>query len=238
MLEATRLYCPGATFIFTSTNKVYGDTPNFLPLVELEKRWEIDKNHPYFKEGIDEHMSIDQTKHSLFGASKVAADVLVQEYGRYFDMNTAVFRGGCLTGPNHSGTQLHGFLSYLMKCAITGDKYTVFGYRGKQVRDNIHSWDLVNMFWHFFQNPRKGEVYNAGGGRHSNCSMAEAIDECEIITGKKMNYEYSEANRVGDHIWWISDLTKFKEHYPSWDWKFGITDILTQIHNNMSQRQH
>jgi len=238
LLEATRLHSPEATFIFTSTNKVYGDTPNFLPLVELEKRWEIDPEHHYYKEGIDEKMSIDQTKHSLFGASKVAADVLVQEYGKYFEMKTAVFRGGCLTGPNHSGTQLHGFLSYLMKCAITGDKYTVFGYRGKQVRDNIHSWDLVNMFWHFYQNPRKGEVYNAGGGRHSNCSMMEAIEECEKITGKKMNYEYSENNRIGDHIWWISDVSKFKEHYPAWTMKYGIHDILSQIHNNMSQRQH
>mgnify|MGYP006142070033 FL=1 len=231
LLEMTRLHAPEATFIFTSTNKVYGDTPNFLPLVELEKRWEIDQSHPYYKEGIDEHMSIDQTKHSLFGASKVAADVLVQEYGKYFGMNTGVFRGGCLTGPNHSGTQLHGFLSYLMKCAITGDKYTVFGYQGKQVRDNIHSWDLVNMFWHFYQNPKQGEVYNAGGGRHSNCSMAEAIELCEKITGKPMNYEYSETNRVGDHIWWISDVSKFKSHYPAWNWKYDINDILTQIYH-------
>ena len=228
MLEMTRLHAPEATFIFTSTNKVYGDTPNYLPLIELEKRWEIDESHPYFKEGIDEKMSIDQTKHSLFGASKVAADILVQEYGKYFGMNTGVFRGGCLTGPNHSGTQLHGFLSYLMKCAITGDKYTVFGYQGKQVRDNIHSWDLVNMFWHFYQNPRQGEVYNAGGGRHSNCSMAEAIEMCEAITGKPMNYEYTETNRVGDHIWWISDVSKFKSHYPEWNWKYNINDILTQ----------
>lgn len=238
LLEATRLHCPDATFIFTSTNKVYGDTPNFLPLVELEKRWEIDEKHPYFKEGIDENMSIDHTKHSLFGASKVAADVLVQEYGKYFGMKTAVFRGGCLTGPNHSGTQLHGFLSYLMKCAITGDKYTVFGYKGKQVRDNIHSWDLVNMFWYFYQNPRQGEVYNAGGGRHSNCSMAEAIEMCEKITGKKMNYEYSTTNRIGDHIWWVSDVSKFKAHYPGWTWKYNINDILTQIFQNMSKRQH
>lgn len=230
MLEMTRLHCPKATFIFTSTNKVYGDTPNYLPLVELDKRWEIDESHPYFKEGIDEKMSIDQTKHSLFGASKVAADILVQEYGKYFGIRTGVFRGGCLTGPNHSGTQLHGFLSYLMKCAITGDKYTVFGYQGKQVRDNIHSWDLVNMFWHFYQNPRQGEVYNAGGGRHSNCSMAEAIEMCEKITGKPMNYEYSETNRVGDHIWWISDVSKFKEHYPEWTWKYNINDMLTQIY--------
>ncbi|WP_296146219.1 NAD-dependent epimerase/dehydratase family protein [uncultured Flavobacterium sp.] len=230
MLEMMRLHAPEATFIFTSTNKVYGDTPNYLPLIELDKRWEIDESHPYFRDGIDENMSIDQTKHSLFGASKVAADILVQEYGKYFGMNTGVFRGGCLTGPNHSGTQLHGFLSYLMKCAITGDKYTVFGYQGKQVRDNIHSWDLVNMFWHFYQNPRQGEVYNAGGGRYSNCSMAEAIEMCEKITGKPMNYEYSETNRVGDHIWWISDVSKFKTHYPDWTWKYDINDILTQIY--------
>lgn len=236
MLEMTRLYCPKATFIFTSTNKVYGDTPNYLPLIELDKRWEIDESHPYFKEGIDENMSIDQTKHSLFGASKVAADVLVQEYGKYFGMNTGVFRGGCLTGPNHSGTQLHGFLSYLMKCAITGDKYTVFGYQGKQVRDNIHSWDLVNMFWHFYQNPRQGEVYNAGGGRYSNCSMAEAIEMCEQITGKPMNYEYSETNRIGDHIWWISDVSKFKKHYPEWTWKYNINDILTQIYEATTKK--
>ncbi len=238
LLETTRLHCEKAVFIFTSTNKVYGDTPNYLPLIELNKRWEIDENHPYFKEGIDENMSIDHTKHSLFGASKVAADVLVQEYGKYFGMNTGVFRGGCLTGPNHSGTQLHGFLSYLMKCAITGDKYTVFGYKGKQVRDNIHSWDLVNMFWHFYQNPQQGEVYNAGGGRHSNCSMAEAIEMCEKITGKPMNYEYSETNRIGDHIWWVSDVSKFKSHYPGWNWKYDINDILTQIYENMSKRNH
>lgn len=236
LLEMTRLHAPDATFIFTSTNKVYGDTPNYLPLIEKEHRWEIDESHIYYKNGIDEKMSIDQTKHSLFGASKVAADILVQEYGKYFGMKTGVFRGGCLTGPNHSGTQLHGFLSYLMKCAITGDKYTVFGYQGKQVRDNIHSWDLVNMFWHFYQNPRQGEVYNAGGGRHSNCSMAEAIAMCEQITGKSMNYEYSEINRVGDHIWWISDVSKFKLHYPTWTWKYNINDILTQIYTATKEK--
>ncbi len=236
MLEATRKHCPQAVFIFTSTNKVYGDTPNYLPLIEGEKRWEIDQSHPYYKNGIDENMSIDQTKHSLFGASKVAADVLVQEYGKYFGMNTGIFRGGCLTGPNHSGTKLHGFLSYLMKCAITGDKYTVFGYHGKQVRDNIHSWDLVNMFWHFYQNPRQGEVYNAGGGRFSNCSMAEAIEMCEQITGKPMNYEYTEANRIGDHIWWISDVSKFQSHYPDWTWKYNINDILQQIYTATSSK--
>ncbi|NRB65641.1 MAG: NAD-dependent epimerase/dehydratase family protein [Saprospiraceae bacterium] len=236
LLEMTRHHCPEATFIFTSTNKVYGDTPNYLPLIELEDRWEIDESHEYYKYGIDEKMSIDHTKHSLFGASKVAGDVLVQEYGRYFGMKTGIFRGGCLTGPNHSGTQLHGFLSYLMKCAITGDKYTVFGYKGKQVRDNIHSWDLVNMFWHFHLSPRPGEVYNAGGSRHSNCSMKEAIGMCERITGNKMNYEYSQTNRIGDHMWWISDVRKFKEHYPGWDFKFGLEEILTQIHNNMCKR--
>ncbi len=238
MLEATRKHCPEATFIFTSTNKVYGDTPNALPLVELEHRWEIDESHPYYAKGIDENMSIDNTKHSLFGASKVAADVVAQEYGKYFGMNVGIFRGGCLTGPNHSGTQLHGFLSYLMKCAITGDKYTVFGYKGKQVRDNIHSWDLVNMFWHFHQQPRQGEVYNAGGGRFSNCSMAEAITICEKITGKPMNYAYSETNRIGDHIWWISDTSKFESHYKGWKLHYNVEDILTQIFQAFQVRVH
>lgn len=236
LLELTRLNCPEAVFIFTSTNKVYGDTPNYLPLVELEKRWELDSSHPWYEKGIDETMSIDNSKHSLFGASKVAADVLCQEYGKYFGMKVGVFRGGCLTGPQHSGAQLHGFLSYLMKCAITGTEYTIFGYKGKQVRDNIHSWDLVNMFWHFYQNPRQGEVYNAGGSRYSNCSMMEAIDICENITGKKMNYKYSETNRIGDHIWYISDVSKFKNHFPNWEYKFGMEDILSQIHENMSER--
>ncbi len=236
LLENTRLHCPEAVFIFTSTNKVYGDTPNFLPLVELETRWEIDTKHPYYEHGIDENMSIDHTKHSLFGASKVAADVLVQEYGRYFNMNTGIFRGGCLTGPNHSGTQLHGFLAYLMRCAITGNHYTIFGYKGKQVRDNIHSFDLVNMFWHYYQKPRQGEVYNAGGGRFSNCSMLEAIKLCEQITGNKMNYSYSETNRIGDHIWYISDLSKFKTHYPTWNWKYGLQETLDEMFNEMKQR--
>lgn len=236
LLEMTRKHCKDATFIFTSTNKVYGDRPNSLPLVELDTRWEIAEDHPYYERGIDEEMSIDNTKHSLFGASKVAADVVAQEYGKYFGMNVGVFRGGCLTGPNHSGTQLHGFLSYLMKCAITGDKYTVFGYEGKQVRDNIHSWDLVNMFWHFHQAPKQGEVYNAGGGRFSNCSMAEGITLCEAITGNKMNYEYSETNRIGDHIWWISDTSKFEKHYPEWKLKYNVEDILRQIHAAFKER--
>ncbi len=236
LLELTRVFCPESTFIFTSTNKVYGDTPNFLPLVELGKRYEISDSHHFFQNGIDESMSIDQTKHSLFGASKAAADLLVQEYGKYFGLKTGVFRGGCLTGPNHSGTQLHGFLSYLMKCAITGQKYTVFGYKGKQVRDNIHSWDLVNMFWSFHKNPKMGEVYNAGGGRFSNCSMMEAIELCEEITGRPMNYQYSESNRIGDHIWWISDVSKFRKDYPEWDYKYNIQDILIQIFDNLSIR--
>ncbi len=235
LLELTRIYSEKAVFIFTSTNKVYGDTPNYLPLLELEDRWEISQDHAYYTHGIDEHMSIDNSKHSLFGASKVAADVLAQEYGKYFGMNVGIFRGGCLTGPNHSGAQLHGFLAYLMKCAVTGNHYTVFGYKGKQVRDNIHSYDLVNMFYHFYQNPKQGEVYNAGGGRHSNCSMKEAIVLCEEITGNKMNYSYAEDNRIGDHIWYISDLTKFKAHYPEWDYKYGLTDILTQIYSQQAK---
>jgi CDP-paratose 2-epimerase len=236
MLEMTRKYCPDAVFIFTSTNKVYGDNPNFLPLVEMETRWEIDEKHPYFENGIDELMSIDHTKHSLFGASKVAADVLVQEYGRYFGMKTGVFRGGCLTGPNHSGAQLHGFLAYLMKCAITGNHYTIFGYKGKQVRDNIHAWDLVNMFWHFYENPKPGEVYNAGGGRFSNVSMIEGIRICEKITGNKMNFSYADDNRIGDHIWYISNLNKFKEHYPQWTWKYDLETTLVQMFENIKQR--
>lgn len=229
LLELCRNHCPDATFIFTSTNKVYGDSPNFLPLVESEKRWEIDRNHDYFEKGIDEKMSIDHTKHSLFGASKVAADILVQEYGRYFGMNTGIFRGGCLTGPNHAGTELHGFLSYLVKCAIQNKEYTIFGYKGKQVRDNIHSFDLVNMFWHFHQNPKKGEVYNAGGSRHSNCSIIEAIDIIKQISGKKLKYSLAKNNRIGDHIWWISDIQKFKSHYPNWNYKYDLNDIISQI---------
>ncbi len=236
MLEMCRLHCPESVFIFTSTNKVYGDTPNYLPLIEHDKRWEIDINHSYFTHGIDELMSIDHTKHSVFGASKVAADIMVQEYGKYFGMKTGVFRGGCLTGPNHSGAQLHGFLAYLMKCAINKDSYTIFGYKGKQVRDNIHSYDLVNMFWHFYQNPRAGEVYNAGGGRYSNCSMLEAIDLCEEITGNKMNYSYSETNRIGDHIWYISNLNKFKEHYPCWDWQYNLNETLAEMFNGIKSR--
>ena len=228
LLEVARKYVPEAVFIFTSTNKVYGDLPNSLPLVEKETRWELE-NHSYAEFGIDEAMSIDQSKHSLFGASKVAADILVQEYGRYFGMKTAIFRGGCLTGPAHSGTQLHGFLAYLAKCVVNGNPYTVFGYKGKQVRDNIHSHDLVNMFWQFYLKPRIGEVYNAGGSRHSNCSMLEAINICEELSGREMIWTYEENNRVGDHIWWISDVRKFKSHFPEWEYRYGIPQILEEI---------
>ncbi len=236
MLELCRLHCPDAVFIFTSTNKVYGDNPNFLPLIEQELRWEIDESHPYFKEGIDEQMSIDNCKHSVFGASKVAADIMVQEYGRYFGMKTAVFRGGCLTGPNHSGAQLHGFLSYLMKCAINKTHYTIFGYKGKQVRDNIHSYDLVNMFWHFYNKPRSGEVYNAGGSRFANCSMLEAINLCEEITGNKLSFSYTDDNRIGDHIWYISDVSKFKSHYPDWEYTYDIHQTLSEMFHSFTKR--
>jgi CDP-paratose 2-epimerase len=228
LLEATRLYAPDAVFIFTSTNKVYGDLPNELPLIEKKTRWEIKDRHK-FSRGIDETMSIDNSTHSLFGASKVAADVMVQEYGRYFGMKTAAFRGGCLTGPAHSGTQLHGFLSYLVKCIATGKKYTIMGYKGKQVRDNIHSYDLVNAFYHFYQKPRSGEVYNIGGSRHSNTSILEAISDIEKILGKKANTEYSDKNRTGDHIWYISDVTKFKTHYPKWEYKYDHKAIVSDI---------
>ncbi len=235
LLQAARTHCPTTPFIFTSTNKVYGDTPNLLPLRELEKRWEIDPAHRY-SVGIGEDMSIDQTKHSLFGASKVAADVLVQEYGRYFDMPTVSFRGGCLTGPNHSGTQLHGFLAYLMKCAMNGNHYNVFGYKGKQVRDNIHSADLIAAFHQFYLAPRVAEVYNIGGGRESNCSMTEAIEMCEAVTGQPMDYSYQEDNRVGDHIWYVSDLAKFKAHYPEWRVTYDVPRILQEMYDHNQER--
>ncbi len=228
LLENMRQHCPNAVFIFTSTNKVYGDTPNSLPLIELEKRWELPKDHHFFV-GIDETMSIDNTKHSIFGASKVAADVMVQEYGKYFGFKTAVFRGGCLTGPSHSAAELHGFLAYLIKCIASGKKYTIFGYKGKQVRDNIHSHDLVNAFYHFYQNPRSGEVYNIGGARNSNISMLEAIEAIEKRLGKKANFELSEENRIGDHMWYVSDVSKFKGHYPEWDFEYDIDAILDEM---------
>ncbi len=235
VLEATRISAPDAVFIFTSTNKVYGDRPNELPLRELETRWEVEESHPAFA-GIDEHMSIDATTHSLFGASKVAADVLVQEYGRYFGMKTGCFRGGCLTGPGHSGTQLHGFLAYLAQCAVKGTPYTVFGYKGKQVRDNIHSHDLLAAFDAFFAAPRAGEVYNIGGGRASHCSMREAIALCEKMTGRPFSATYTDDNRVGDHIWYVSDLRKFSAHYPGWNITRDVPAILREIIGENSDR--
>lgn len=235
LLENTRQYCPEATFILCSTNKVYGDNPNLLPLVEKEYRWEIEENHKYYN-GIDETMSIDYCKHSLFGSSKVAADILAQEYGRYFGIKTGAFRAGCITGPNHAGAELHGFLSYLMKCTITGNNFSIYGYKGKQVRDNIHSYDLVNAFYHFFKSPRIGEVYNIGGGRSSNCSILEAIKVCEEMTDKRLNRSYIEANRSGDHIWWISDNTRFKQHYPDWSLNYTTNEILLDIFNQNATR--
>jgi CDP-paratose 2-epimerase len=235
LLQATRDYAPDAVFIFTSTNKVYGDTPNRLPLVELATRWEIAEGHDYVQ-GIPETMSIDHCLHSLFGASKVAADILVQEYGRYFDMKTASFRGGCLTGPNHSGTQLHGFLAYLMKCTVTGTPYSVFGYKGKQVRDNIHSYDLIQAFDHYFRAPRSAEVYNIGGSRFSHCSMLEAIELCQEIAGRELDYSYVDSNRIGDHMWYVSDVGKFQSHYPQWELTVNIHGILTQIYEQNVDR--
>ncbi|MGC2413674.1 MAG: NAD-dependent epimerase/dehydratase family protein [Stellaceae bacterium] len=236
LLEATRLHCPDAVFVFTSTNKVYGDAPNRLPLVEGETRWELSPEHPFAAHGIDESMSLDQSLHSLFGASKLAADILVQEYGRYFGMKTGTFRGGCLTGPGHSGTMLHGFLAYLAKCALSGERYTVFGYKGKQVRDNIHSWDMVNALWHFIQEPRAGAVYNIGGSRHSNCSMLEAIAACERLTGRAMNWRYSDESRAGDHIWWISDVRRFQGDYPGWHYRYDSDAILGEMLDGLPRK--
>jgi CDP-paratose 2-epimerase len=230
LLEATRLHAPEATFIFTSTNKVYGDRPNELPLVELETRWEIERDHTYW-DGIREDMSIDSCLHSLFGASKVAADVLVQEYGRYFDLRTACFRGGTLTGPNHSAAELHGFLAYVMRCAMSGRAYTVYGYAGKQVRDAIHSEDLIRAFGEFFRAPRVGEVYNIGGGRFSNASVLEAIGLSEEIAGEELEWTYNEENRIGDHIWWIGDNGRFESHYPDWRLEYDVRRILREIHD-------
>jgi CDP-paratose 2-epimerase len=236
LLEATRLNAPEAVFIFTSTNKVYGDSPNRLPLVEREKRWELDPDHPWHDYGIPEEMSLDNSIHSLFGASKVAADVLCQEYGRYFGLKTGTFRGGCLTGPGHSGAQLHGFLAYLMKCTSTGEPYTVLGYKGKQVRDNIHADDLVNAFDAFRRDPRPGEAYNIGGGRQANCSVLEAIEACQEIAGRELSWTYDEDNRVGDHIWWVSDIRKFSNHFPSFKLQYDIGGILQDIYDHGVER--
>jgi len=235
LLEAARAHCPDAPFVHCSTNKVYGDTPNRLPLQSLEKRLELPEDHEYYK-GIDTSMTIDHSTHSLFGVSKAAADLLVQEYGRYFDMPTVAFRGGCLTGPQHAGAKLHGFLAYLMKCTVTGTPYTVFGYEGKQVRDNIHSADLIAAFDAFRKAPRPAAVYNIGGGRFSNCSMLEAIDACERIAGRELQWEMGEEPRIGDHRWWISDLEPFKADYPDFELRYGIDDILREMYEQNVER--
>lgn len=218
-----------------STNKVYGDTPNRLPLKEELTRFEIASDHPFYA-GVSEDMSIDQSLHSLFGASKVAADILVQEYGRYFGLKTAVFRAGCITGSGHAGAQLHGFLNYLVQCALTDVPYTVFGYKGKQVRDNIHAKDLAAAFWEVFRNPRPSEVYNIGGGRRINCSVLEAIEKTERITGHTLHWTYHDQNRKGDHCWWVSDTTKFEEHYPKWHMTFSLDGIIAEIAEGLRQR--
>lgn len=229
LLEAVRTHAPEAVFIFTSTNKVYGDTPNRLPLVEQATRYALDPSHPFAARGIDESMSIDRTLHSLFGASKVSADVLVQEYGRYFGMRTVCFRAGCLTGPAHAGAELHGFLAFLARCCVEGRPYRVFGHNGKQVRDNLHSADLVQAFWHFVQSPRTAAVYNIGGGTVSNCSMLEAIECVENSAGRALDWTYVDEPRIGDHIWWVSDLSRFRSHYPDWHVTRDVPDIIDEI---------
>jgi CDP-paratose 2-epimerase len=227
LLEMTRCYSPEAVFIHVSTNKVYGDAPNELPLVELPTRY--DYARPEDLDGIDESYRIDQTLHSLFGASKAAGDIVAQEYGRYFGMRVGIFRGGCLTGPSHSGVELHGFLSYLVHVAVTGKKYTIYGYKGKQVRDQIHSYDVVRAFEEFANNPRPGEVYNLGGGRVNSASLLECFDMVEEFTGKKIDYIYDEKNRIGDHICYISNLNKLKSHYPNWEVTIGLEKIIKDI---------
>ena len=228
LLNLTKKYSYNAPFIFMSTNKVYGDNPNLLPLRELNSRWEISKRHKYFK-GINENMSIDNCVHSFFGASKSYADLIVQEYGKNEGLKTVCFRAGCITGPNHSGTKLHGFLSYLVKSALKRKTYSIFGYKGKQVRDNIHSHDLVECFWNYFKNPKIGEVYNIGGGRKSNCSVIEALNYVESLANIKVKRIYQKASRVGDHIWYISDTRKFKKHYPNWKQKYDTKKIIEEL---------
>jgi len=229
LLQAARDHSPDAPFVFLSTNKVYGDTPNFLPLVETDTRLELPEDHRWFQ-GIDTSMSIDRCMHSLFGVSKASADLMVQEYGRYFDMPTVCLRCGCLTGPSHAGAKLHGFLSYLMRCAVTGERYTVFGYGGKQVRDNLHSADLVKAIGEYCAAPRAAAVYNMGGGRFANCSMLEAIAACERIAGRELDWELGGEPRMGDHRWWISDLEEFRRDYPGWTPEYDIETTLREIH--------
>ena len=228
LLELTKLYCPEAPFIFMSTNKVYGDNPNNLPLIEKKTRWEINNSHK-FKFGINETMSIDTCTHSFFGVSKSYADLIVQEYGKNVGLKTACFRAGCITGPNHSGAKLHGFLSYLVKASLQKKEYNLIGYKGKQVRDNIHSHDLVSCFWEFYKKPRVGEVYNTGGGRYSNCSILEALNLIEKKTGIKIKKNVLKKNRVGDHIWYVSNMNKFKKHYPNWKQKYSTKKIINEL---------
>lgn len=234
LLEAARKFCPESPFIHMSTNKVYGDLPNSIKLKEMETRWDYDD--PQYERGIPETFSIDQSKHSLFGASKVAADIMVQEYGRYFNMPTCCLRGGCLTGPNHSGVELHGFLSYLVKCNLEGIEYKIYGYKGKQVRDNIHSEDVARFMFEFYKNPRCGEVYNLGGGKENSCSIMEAFKIVESFTGKKQVYTYIEQNRIGDHICYYSDLRKMESHYPRWDITKSLKQTIGEIVESWSRR--
>jgi CDP-paratose 2-epimerase len=235
LLELTKLYSPQTPFIFMSTNKVYGDNPNLLPLIEKKYRWEINNNHK-FKSGVDESMSIDNCTHSFFGASKSYADLIVQEYGKNIGLKTACFRAGCITGPNHSGAKLHGFLSYLVKVSLKSKKYTIIGFKGKQVRDNIHSSDLVSCFWEFYKKPGYGEIYNTGGGRHSNCSILEALQIVEKISGIKIKKEILKTNRVGDHIWYISNMRKFRKKYPNWKQKFSTQKIINELVQQFSDK--
>ena len=231
LLELTKRYCADSPFIFMSTNKVYGDNPNNLKIVEKKYRWELKKNDKYFK-GINEKFPIDDCTHSFFGVSKTYADLIVQEYGKNVGLKTVCFRSGCITGPNHSGAKLHGFLSYLVKLTLSKKKYSIIGYKGKQVRDNLHSYDLVNCFWHFFKKPRVGEIYNMGGGRYSNCSIIEALDIVENLTGLNINKQKIRTPRIGDHIWYISSLKKFKKHYPNWKQKYNTKKIIEELIEN------
>ena len=228
LLELTKKYCYDSPFIFMSTNKVYGDNPNKLKINENKHRWELNKNDPFYN-GINENFSIDNCIHSFFGASKTYADLIVQEYGKNVGLKTVSFRGGCITGPNHSGAKLHGFLSYLVKLSITKKKYSLIGYKGKQVRDNLHSLDLINCFWEFYKKPKKGEVYNIGGGRYSNCSIIEALNMLENLTNIKIRREIIKKPRVGDHIWYISNLKKFKKNYPNWKQKYNTKKIIQEL---------
>jgi CDP-paratose 2-epimerase len=235
LLEACRRHTPEAIFIFLSTNKVYGDGPNGIRLRELETRWDYDD--PRYADGIAEDFSIDQCMHSLFGASKLAADVLTQEYGRYFGLKTGTFRGGCLTGPAHSGVELHGFLNYLVLQAVTNQQYTIYGYKGKQVRDQIHSYDVINALWHFAQNPRPGEVYNLGGGKSNAASLIECVAMIERMSGHRPELNYNDCPRAGDHICYYSDMQKFRSHFPSWGLRYSLEEIVTEMVDSVLARE-